>query len=104
MSSEHVNCPLCGRLGDGPRFARAGAHVLAIKQVVRGLGRGRGFLWSQSPVRLDVLHALEAALGRAMAQVQHLKAMAAGCPQCGGPLGFYSDLGRYGCDRCRVLF
>jgi len=31
MAREHVNCPVCGRVGDSSRFAAAGSHAIEVK-------------------------------------------------------------------------
>jgi hypothetical protein len=102
MTREHINCPVCGRLGDSARFERAGTHSLGLKRVLRGLGRGKGFEWGRLTLRLEVLQALEGALERALAQVRQLAGATAWCPQCREVLGVRD--GRVVCDRCWLVF
>lgn len=70
MAAEpKVRCPCCGSLARGRDFASAGQHVVEVKRVLRGLGRGRGFAWSSEPAPATALTLLGQALTNALAQV-----------------------------------
>lgn len=70
MAAEpKIRCPCCGSLARGRDFAAAGQHVVEVKRVLRGQGRGRGFEWSEEPAPLTALAVLHQALTNALAQV-----------------------------------
>ena len=63
-------CPVCGRIALADGIERAGTHELHKRRVVRGLGRGRGFLWSLEELQFGELCVLRDATEKALAQLQ----------------------------------
>ena len=76
MGQERVRCPTCGSLAQAADLAAAGSHQIEVRRVLRGLGRGRGFLWSHDAATPEVFAFLHAALLRAIGQVEHMHAAA----------------------------
>ncbi len=77
--------------------------------MLKGLGRGRGFKWSQEPVSGSLLHMLANALQRAADQVaRHAAALEAKppvpCAGCTVDMLFNLDTGDWWCPECQAVF
>lgn len=122
MATPHVRCPTCGRLGTASVFLRAGSHLLEVRTVLRGRGRGKGFDWSREPASVPVLQTLMLALNRALGQVQTLMDHAvaaqaavalatptrwvapAPCGHCAAAVLWEPEVGRWICSGCRAVY
>ncbi|MBL0215415.1 MAG: hypothetical protein IPQ07_16205 [Myxococcales bacterium] len=87
----------------------AGQHVVEMRRVLRGLGRGKGFEWSTEPAPVAALTVLHQALTNALAQVSaQLSAVASipapACTVCGTVMT--PDLARneWHCPGCGTTF
>src|SRR3990167_6871516 len=110
MAAERkVRCPCCGSLARGQDFAAAGHHVVEVRRVLRGLGRGKGFEWSTEPAPVAALLVLHQALTNALTQVSDQLATlgsipAPACTVCGTVMT--PDLARnqWHCPTCGTTF
>lgn len=94
---------------------QAGTHLLEVRRVLKGRGRGLGFDWSREPVPVRLLVVLEQSLLRALGQVHQLmNAVQAGaypitpdlppvppvCPGCCQVTTWLANVGRFRCEHC----
>lgn len=100
----HIRCPACGGMTKAPSLMQAGQHLLQVRRVLRGLGRGRGFAWSTELITAPALRFLHEALGRAMAQVETMLASAPEaaptCTTCGIGLAWEPRTWMWHCTSC----
>lgn len=107
MARERYRCPTCGSLALAEDILASGTHLVEVRRVLRGLGRGRGFEWSRETATAETLEFIQQALWRAIAQVQQMAAAAAWmppppavCPACGGGLAWYPAAQSWHCAGC----
>lgn len=67
---------MCGRLAGGDGLGHAGQHVLEVRFQVKGLGRGRGWLWDRRPLDSSLLGVLKEAVRRVAAQLEVIEVVA----------------------------